>query len=272
MLVASDLDGTLLGPDGRLSKRTIAAVEAATDAGITVAAATGRSWRSALDRIAPAPIRYVVCSNGGLVYDTHVGDVVHHRPFAGALALSVVEAVRLAHPGAGCGWETAHGFDFDEAFLAECPTVDEVGMGEPVGPIGADTDVTKVFVCIPGFESARLQDAVRAVLPSGAQASASAMRFVEATAPGVDKGSTVAWLAAHLGVAQPDVMAMGDQLNDVSMLTWAGRSVAMGNAHEHTMATADHVTLTNAEDGAAIAIEDLTARHLSGGGSTPDLQ
>jgi len=259
MLVASDLDGTLLGPDGQLSTRTIAAVEAATAAGITVAAATGRSWRSALERIDAAPIRYVICSNGGLVYDRHVGGVVHHRPFDGPLAISVVDAVRGAHPHAGCGWETADGFDFDERFLAECPTVDEVGMGEPVGQITVGTDVTKVFVCIPGLESADLQAAVRQVLPAGAQASASAQRFVEATAPGVDKGSTVAWLTDHLGLRAGDVTAIGDQLNDVSMLTWAGQGVAMGNGHDNTKAIADWITASNSDDGAAQVIEALTA-------------
>lgn len=259
MLVASDLDGTLLGPDGQMSARTIAAIEAATSAGITVAAATGRSWRSALERIAPAPIRYAICSNGGLVYDTHEDQVIEHRPFSGRLALSVVAAVREAHPGAGCGWETAEGFDFDAAFVAACGTVSEVGMGTPVGAITDSTDVTKVFVTIPGLESAALQAAVRNVLPAGAQASASAERFVEATAPGVDKGATVAWLADHLGFGAEAVTAIGDQLNDVSMLTWAGCGVAMGNAHENTLNIADQVTESNARDGAALVIEQLTA-------------
>lgn len=262
MLIASDLDGTLLGPESKLTQRTIDAIAAAQASGIEVAAATGRSWRSALDKVAPTSIRYVICSNGGSIWDRETDGVLLHRPLSGADADVVIDAVRSAHDTAGFGWETLAGFDFDQAFKTHCATVDEVGMGDPVGPIGIDDEVTKLFICIPGLESAELQEAVHAAIPPIAQGAAPG-RFVELTTADVDKGSTLAWLADHLGIAQPNVVAIGDQLNDVSMLTWAGTGVSMANAHPGAVAAANQRTGPNSEDGAAQVIERLTAEHTA---------
>lgn len=258
-MITSDLDGTLLGVESRLTERTISAVHAATEAGIEVVAATGRSWRSALEKVDPVPIRYVICSNGGLIWDRKINGVLLHRPIAGHDAMAVIDAVRIEHSLAGFGWETADGFDFDKQFLATCPAVDEVGMGDPVGPIEPDHDITKLFICVPGLASAELQAAIRSVLPPFARASSSAPGFVETTAGDVDKGATAGWLADHLGVDRSNVTAFGDQLNDISMLTWAGRAVAMGNARPETKACADDITASNGDDGVARVIEQMVS-------------
>jgi hydroxymethylpyrimidine pyrophosphatase-like HAD family hydrolase len=72
---------------------------------------------------------------------------------------------------------------------------------------------------------------------------------------GVSKGDALQRLADHLGVPQARVMAIGDQGNDVPMLTWAGVGVAMGNASPAAKAAADWVAPPFSEDGAAVAIE-----------------
>ena len=95
-LIACDLDGTLLAPDGRMSARTIAAVRAAHDAGIRVVAATGRSTPSAVPRNRPAPpIDTAVCSHGLLVPDVGSGqttDPLRPDPTHAARAVAVVAA------------------------------------------------------------------------------------------------------------------------------------------------------------------------------------
>jgi hypothetical protein len=73
-------------------------------------------------------------------------------------------------------------------------------------------------------------------------------------AAGVSKASALRWLAAERGIAPAQVMAIGDDLNDVEMLQWAGLGVAMGNAIEEARAAADVHTVSNAEDGVALAI------------------
>ena len=81
-LIASDLDGTLLDATGRLAPRTLAAIEAAHDAGIVFAAATGRSQLTAAPRLLPAVpwMRWAICSNGSSLYDLHEQQVIARYP------------------------------------------------------------------------------------------------------------------------------------------------------------------------------------------------
>ena len=71
----------------------------------------------------------------------------------------------------------------------------------------------------------------------------------------VNKGQALAFLAGMLGVDQQEVMAIGDSMNDLDMIEYAGIGVAMGNANAKVRAAADFVTLGNAEDGVAAAVE-----------------
>ena len=74
------------------------------------------------------------------------------------------------------------------------------------------------------------------------------------------KGPSLQKLAEHLGIDRTQVMAIGDQENDLTMLQYAGTSVAMGNAVDIVKATALHQTTTNSEDGVALAIERFVLR------------
>jgi hydroxymethylpyrimidine pyrophosphatase-like HAD family hydrolase len=80
---------------------------------------------------------------------------------------------------------------------------------------------------------------------------------VEISATGVTKAAGLAWLCEREGFTAEDVVAFGDMPNDVPLLTWAGRSVAMGNAHPAVREVADEVTSTNDEDGVAAYLEKL---------------
>jgi Cof subfamily protein (haloacid dehalogenase superfamily) len=79
--------------------------------------------------------------------------------------------------------------------------------------------------------------------------------LIEALPAGVDKGQGLRWLAAHLGVAQSEVLAIGDSEADVPMLEWAGIGVAMGNASPEAKAAADWIAPTVESDGAAAALQ-----------------
>ena len=81
--------------------------------------------------------------------------------------------------------------------------------------------------------------------------------YIEWTAPGVHKGRAVRWLARRLGVALRDVMAVGDQFNDLEMIRAAGHGVAMAGAPGPVREAARYVTAPYEEDGAAVAIEAL---------------
>jgi hydroxymethylpyrimidine pyrophosphatase-like HAD family hydrolase len=78
---------------------------------------------------------------------------------------------------------------------------------------------------------------------------------VELGPAGVDKGSGLAWLCDHLGIAASEVVAFGDEWNDLTMLRWAGHGVAMANADQLVLDHADEIAPSNADDGVAVVLE-----------------
>ena len=82
---------------------------------------------------------------------------------------------------------------------------------------------------------------------------------VEISPAGVNKASALAELCEELGIDAGDVIAFGDHLNDLPMLAWAGRAVAVANAHPDVVEIADELTATNDEDGVALVLERLSA-------------
>jgi hydroxymethylpyrimidine pyrophosphatase-like HAD family hydrolase len=91
----------------------------------------------------------------------------------------------------------------------------------------------------------------RQIMPMGSYNEAELTVF----APEASKGEGIRWLAQRLDIPLAQTMAMGDGVNDISMLQAAGLGVAMGNAAPEVRLAADAVTADNAEDGAALAIE-----------------
>ena len=111
-----------------------------------------------------------------------------------------------------------------------------------------------------GIDARRLQAIVWPLLPPGVAVSPSGLPgSVELTRPGIHKGSGLIQLCEHLGVAQGDVLAFGDGLNDHEMLAWAGWGVAMRHADPATRELADEVTASNDDDGVALVIERMLA-------------
>jgi Cof subfamily protein (haloacid dehalogenase superfamily) len=256
-LVASDLDGTLLGLGDVVSDRTRAAIRAAADAGIHVVAATGRSQWTAEPLVAPvAGLDLIVCSNGASLYDVRRGVSLASYPIADDVidALLVILAEEL--PGCLFGWETDDDLHYDEGFIEHRPFLER----EPSGPLlvgERPAAIRKLMVAHHEVQHYALLDAVLPPMPSGAVASTSGAPFVEVTGEGVDKAFGVQRVCERFGVAAEEVLAFGDNHNDIALLRWAGRGIAMGNAHEAVRVAVDETTLSHVEDGVAAVLETL---------------
>ena len=87
--------------------------------------------------------------------------------------------------------------------------------------------------------------------------------LIEVTSPNVSKGHALAILADYYGIPQSEVMAIGDQDNDIEMIAWAGLGIAMGNASAGAKAVADNIAPPLSEEGAAWAIEHFIFRVAS---------
>ncbi len=251
-LIASDMDGTLLAPDHRLSPRTLAAIAAAGEAGIDVLPVTGRGFRSAVDILRPANLDTAICSNGALVYDLQADRIIDTRPIAGAEVRAVVGHLRAKLPDAIFGWETTVAASFEAGFHDDPPPW--LTDHEPLDVVES---AIKLFLAHPEILESDLQHRVQPLLFPGMNVSTSGAPFVEITAAGVDKATTLAMVAAERGIDRSEIMAFGDQMNDLAMLQWAGVGVAMGNARPEAKQAADEVTAPNWDDGVATMIEQL---------------
>ncbi|MCX4982161.1 Cof-type HAD-IIB family hydrolase [Streptomyces sp. NBC_00572] len=271
-LIATDLDGTLLRDDKAVSARTVAALAAAEQAGIEVFFVTGRParWMDVVrDHVHGHGM--AICANGAAVVDLHSGGAfLEVRPMERPVALDVVRALRAAAPGTSFAVELTTGIHYEPQYPpffldpgATVATAEKLLFEEAPG---AAAPVLKLLAQHPELDP----DAFLAVAREAAGDRASFTRssptaLIEISALGVSKASTLARCCAERGITAEEVVAFGDMPNDIEMLTWAGRSYAMGNAHPDVIAAASGRTVGNNEDGVAVVIEQLIAEVSAAG-------
>jgi Cof subfamily protein (haloacid dehalogenase superfamily) len=268
-LIATDLDGTLLRDDQSVSARTVAALAAAEDAGIEVFFVTGRParWMDVVsDHVHGHGL--AICGNGAAVVDLHGGPGAHRfvkvRELARQNALVAVKLLRDAAPGTVYAVEQTYGFYQEPAYpKLHMEVPDLLAPAEellaPDAP-GAREPVLKILAYHPELDpDAFLTLARLAVGDRATITRSSPSALLEISGPGVSKASTLALCCAERGISHEEVVAFGDMPNDVEMLTWAGRSYAMGNAHPDVVAAASGRTVANNDDGVAVIIERILA-------------
>jgi len=265
-LVAFDLDGTLLGGNDRVSAHTAAVLARARAAGLVLVAATGRSCRAArLALGATDAVDHIICSNGAVRYDVRRDEVVAHHPIEPNLLAALYKSVNKGLDGVCWAWETSVGIVPDCGFRTLTARLDELQRSPvplrlpPPMPLPPTEPASKAMIAHPYLVGDRLLDRLASCLPASLSAASSSAVFVEVTAPGIDKASGLDALCRQVGVGRHEVMAFGDQLNDLSMLRWAGRGVAMANAHPRVLSAVAERTTSNVDDGVAAVIETLLA-------------
>ncbi len=230
--VASDLDGTLFTTERQVGQRTATTLRRVAAMGVTIVAATGRSHWTAVSRLeSVGAIRWAVCSNGSTLFDFESMRVVERQLLDDDARAAIADLPRLL-PGIGLGWEHESGIDRDASFVEQHR---QRNWGrefeEPSVVFDPKRDLNKVMVAHSELDHDQVLAAVRPLLPEALEVSSSGAAFIEITAPGVDKGAALARLTESMGIAPSEVVAFGDQHNDLAMLTWAGRGYAMANAH-----------------------------------------
>lgn len=259
-LVATDLDGTLLRPDGSVSQRTADAVRAARRAGLYVVPVTGRPPHVAWGVIEAAGLGPLgVCSNGAAVVDAASMAVVESVSLGCEVAESLVLDLREIFPDAVFA---AEGTGF---FVHEPRFVDDTwifGNDEPLEQvpdlIGAvPAGCTKLIMRRPGFNPQDVLAQLQAQVAEKGHVTSSGLDWVEVGAPGISKAYALERVCDRLGVGVSDVLAIGDYHNDLTVLAWAGRAAAPRNAIPEVLAVVRYVIPSNADDGVAQLLEEL---------------
>jgi Cof subfamily protein (haloacid dehalogenase superfamily) len=257
-LVASDIDGTLIRTDGTLSPRTIRVLDALPVPAVLV---TGRPvrWLDQLYDQMTEPIP-AVCANGAVVYDPDTDEVLRAAPMDVDLLLDVTKRLREAVPDIALAVEVqdSRSFWHEKAWprqhQVEHPTMRLLSTPEEL----TSAPAVKLLARSASSAPDDFYELVSRTLGGVAETThSSSTALVEISATGVTKAAGLAWLCEREGFAAEDVVAFGDMPNDVPLLTWAGHSVAMGNAHPAVREVADAVTSTNDEDGVAAYLEKL---------------
>jgi HAD superfamily hydrolase (TIGR01484 family) len=266
-LIALDIDGTLLSwIEGQgttyeeVPPAVRDAVRRAHDAGAHVVLASGRSPHGMvvvadlLDLPGTDPDDdgdplWVVASNGAVVFRYPPLEVVHEETFD---ARPAVEAILREHPSVlvaveerGVGYRVNRPFPVGE--LSGDMMITEVA------DLVADR-VSRVIIRDPESTAEDFLDLARRLGLHGTDYVVGWTAWLDLAPVGVSKASGLAHVAAELGIDAADVLAIGDGRNDIEMLRWAGRGVAMGQAVEEVREAADAVTASVYDDGAALEI------------------
>lgn len=248
-LVALDIDGTLVDESNVVSAEVRDAVQRARDAGVPVILSTGRSWASAFTVLEQLPELNAehVCSNGAVTVRYPPFEVVDvltfdPRPVVESI-LAEAPKVLLAVEVVGRGYQVSRPFPADELH----GVIEVVGLEEMIGK-----DVTRVIVRDPEAGEDEFIGLAERLGLDGVSYSIGYTAWLDIAPKGVDKAHGLARVCARAGIGRADVLALGDGRNDVQMLEWAGRGVAMGNAPREVLAVADAVTGA-VEDGGLVA-------------------
>ncbi len=265
-----DLDGTLLDQDKRISEENRQALRACEARGIKMVFASGRSFESlrrmALEVGLSSPI---ISANGARVDGSPNGPMLKDYPFDPSLARAVYDILsesglyfiiytdgRLYKCNAASGGGTERGLNAVKWNEKKEPSLIDV-VDDPLRTVREGLDRVHKFVVF-SQDTARIE-ALRGLLARTTPASLSSSWFdnVEVLRPGAGKGTALTDLARSLGIKRQQVMAFGDNLNDLDMLRCAGVPVAMENAIEPLKAVARHIAPHHSESGVGRVLQTL---------------
>ena len=254
-LAALDVDGTLVDETNALSPAVRDAVLALAEAGVAIVVATGRAMPGTMEVVDRIGLQdgTAVTSNGAIVIAYHPVEVLHSVTFDASEAVRrVLERIPdalVAVEEVGVGYRVNQ--PFPEGEVSGRITVEHVDalVAEPV---------TRVVIRAPDHDAREFAEVVEDLGLTETNYYIGYTAWLDLAPQGVSKASGLEMVCAKLDIARADVLAIGDGFNDVEMLEWAGRGVAMGQAPEHVQAMADAVTGAVADDGLAAEL----ARYL----------
>lgn len=274
-IVSLDLDGTLLDSQKRLSEANRAALEEAAAKGVHIVPTTGRFFGMMPQAIRDLPfVRYAITINGAQVFDRETGDAIVREEIPLDMALEILRLLDGYDIIYDCyrsnwGWMTESLQDKAEEYATDAHYVKMVrefrnpvpDLKEHLKSTAAEGDVQKIMLFArnaPGSDAVTkaIAEAVAERFPS-IKATSSTWNNLELNIATAHKGNALGRFAEHLGLTLDNCMALGDGTNDLTMIEAAGLGVAMSNAHPLVLAAADHVTVSNDEDGVAKAIRDF---------------
>lgn len=245
-LIALDVDGTLVDGDNIMSPAVHEAVHAIRARGIETVITTGRSMPGVMDTVGllDLPDGIAIASNGAVVFSFNPPTVLHSVTFDAApavrLVLDRVPNAMVAVEEVGVGYRANK--PFPDSQISGSITLHDLDdlIAHPVA---------RVIIRAPEVPTDEFAAMVHDLGLTGTSYYIGYSAWLDLAPEGVSKASGLEIVCERLGIAQADVLAVGDGHNDYEMLEWAGRGVAMGHAPDRIKAVADAVTGSIDDDG-----------------------
>ncbi|MFD1670556.1 sugar-phosphatase [Agrilactobacillus yilanensis] len=263
-LIAIDMDGTLLNDQQVISPENKAAIKAADAAGIQVVLASGRPLNGLRKYLEELNLwseeHYTITFNGALVQENKTNATIleHTIPFETFQTFYDLSKTLNIHIHA----EDKNAMytpnkDINRYTVLESALVDLPLFYRPL----AEFEPTHRFSKVMMIDDPKLISAAGPKIPEALHDQYyivnSTPYFIEVMNKNVSKGNAIAELASYLNIQQDEIMAIGDERNDLTMLEYAGTGVAMGNAVPQVKAIANKHTTDNNESGVGKAIQTI---------------
>ena len=225
-MVCLDVDGTLVDHDGHMSEAVKQTGRAVVADGHTVVVATGRSLPATLPVVETLGIEhgYVVCSNGGVTVRVDT---------------TLAENYEI----------------IDQQIFDPAPALEQLSEQLPHAKFAVETSAGEFL------STERFEDMSFGLAAEGVSYAVGWSAWLDIAAAGTTKASSLEMLRQKIGAAHEDTLAAGDGRNDIEMLLWAARGVAMGQAVEEVIAVADETTGTVYEDGLVDVLKSVLEGH-----------
>lgn len=266
-LIVTDMDGTVLGGDHKITEENMRALREADERGVKVVFATGRFHDSAKEHVTfLEEVMPIVSSNGAIIKHPITNEVLYCNSIDKDISLKIVETLD--------NLDLSYQIYTDNEILQKYKTEEEkIKMQDFIKNTFSDKteiifkkdlkedikDLNILKFNVVDFERPLLMKEARKEVEKieGLEVTSSWNDNVEIMNAGSSKGSAVKFLCELLNIDKEEIIAFGDNYNDISMLEYVGMGVAMGNAEEDVKKIASYITESNTESGVAKAIDDL---------------
>lgn len=259
-LIALDLDGTLTNSQKKITDNTKAVLKRAEDEGARIVLASGRPVQGVRALAEELDLKnndgYIMSLNGGLLISCRTGEVIHDMKVNPEYIPEIYELAKK-HKVNLMTYEDDDiiSEDIDDKYLEIERRINSLGVKKVDNLLEHITfPVNKFLMLGDGDYLAEVEKDVHARLKDRMEVYRSEPFFLEILPMGVNKAKALETLIDKLGITREEIVAFGDGYNDLTMIEYAGTGVAMANANDVVKSKADMITLSNDEDGVAVAL------------------
>lgn len=261
-LIALDIDGTLFNSDGNITEITRKSLLAAHEKGITLMLASGRSIHGlrqlALKNKLPLDNMVTLAFNGACVAEGNSEEILFETPIHRSAAQQLIKDLKDYPITVMVPYRHELYVEDFKGFLVEFEIETECFTGKLIKDLSTiDFAPNKVIMTGQKEDIDRFYKDVAPRYASKASFVSTGPNNVDVVPIGIDKGTTLKRYCELKGIDRLEVLAFGDNYNDLAMIEYAGIGVAMGNANEAVKAIANRITKTNNEDGIAAILNEL---------------